>query len=141
MSVTVPARRLRPAARLPERQSPGAAGYDVYAAEDTVVPARQRALVPSGVALAIPAGYEGQVRPRSGLALRYGVSAHFGTIDSDYRGEILVLLQNHSDEDYKVQAGDRIAQLVIAPVVAAAFVEADLDETQRGGGGFGHTGR
>ncbi len=140
MSVKVRVRRLHPAARLPERQSAGAAGHDIYAVEDMLVPARGRALVRTGIALAIPAGFEGQVRPRSGLALRYGVRAHFGTIDSDYRGELQVLLHNDAAEDYKVQAGDRIAQLVIAPVAAAEFLESELDPTQRGEGGFGHTG-
>jgi dUTP pyrophosphatase len=140
MSVKVRVRRLHPAARLPERQSAGAAGHDIYAVEDMLVPARGRALVRTGIALAIPAGFEGQVRPRSGLALRYGVRAHFGTIDSDYRGELQVLLHNDAAEDYKVQAGDRIAQLVIAPVAAAEFLESELDPTERGEGGFGHTG-
>ncbi|MDA8344096.1 MAG: dUTP diphosphatase [Thermaerobacter sp.] len=140
MTVEVRVRRLQESAQLPVRQSEGAAGYDIYAVEDVLVPAQGRALVHSGIALAIPHGYEGQVRPRSGLALRYGVRAHLGTIDSDYRGELQVLLHNDAAEDYKVQAGDRVAQLVIAPVVAADFVEADLDETRRGEGGFGHTG-
>ncbi len=138
--IKVRVQRLREGARLPERQSAGAAGYDIYAAADTLVPARGRALVPSGIAIALPEGYEGQVRPRSGLALRYGLSAHFGTIDSDYRGELQVLLHNDADADYKVQAGDRVAQLVIAPVILADFAEESLDPTERGEGGFGHTG-
>lgn len=140
MMVEVRVRRLRPDARLPESQSRGAAGYDLYAVEDALVPARGRTLVPTGIAIALPEDHEAQLRPRSGLALRFGVHAHFGTIDSDYRGELLVLLQNDTAEDYKVQVGDRIAQLVVAPVVRAVFVEGDLDETGRGEGGFGHTG-
>ncbi len=138
--VRVSVQRLHPTARLPERQSAGAAGYDLYAVEDQVIPARGRALARTGIAIALPAGYEGQVRPRSGLALKFGVRAHFGTIDSDYRGELQVLLHNDAAEDYRVTAGDRIAQLVVAPVVHAEFHEEEIGQTERGGGGFGHTG-
>jgi len=104
----------------------------------------ERALVPTGFAIAVPEGFEAQVRPRSGLALRSGVVLPNapGTIDSDYRGEVKVILWNTSPEPFTVHRGDRIAQLVIAPVVRAEFVAVEvLDETPRGQGGFGHTGR
>lgn len=139
--IPVTVQRLHHGARLPERQTAGAAGYDVFAAEDALVPPRGRALVPTGIAIALPPGYEGQIRPRSGLALRHGVHAHFGTIDSDYRGELKVLLHNDGEREYVVRAGERVAQLVVAPVVEAEFREGTLDETGRGRGGFGHTGR
>jgi dUTP pyrophosphatase len=103
----------------------------------------QRALVPTGLSLAIPDGYEGQVRPRSGLALKHGVTVlnSPGTIDSDYRGEVKVLLVNHGTEPFAIAAADRIAQLVIAKVTRAALREVDvLTDTARGAGGFGHTG-
>lgn len=102
-----------------------------------------RESVPTGLRLAIPHGYEGQVRPRSGLALRHGVTTLNapGTIDSDYRGEIRVILMNSSDEPFTVSPGDRIAQLVIAPVETVRLVPATLEETERGEGGFGSTGR
>jgi len=103
-----------------------------------------RALVPTGLAIALPAGYEAQVRPRSGLALEHGVLLPNapGTIDSDYRGELRVILLNAGHDPFVVQRGDRIAQLVVAPVVQARWEEAPrLDETPRGAGGFGHSGR
>jgi dUTP pyrophosphatase len=103
-----------------------------------------RALVPTGVSIALPEGYEAQVRPRSGLALRHGIVLPNapGTIDSDYRGEVKVILCNLGDEAFTLRRGDRIAQLVIAPVVRAEWdLRPALDETPRGGGGFGHTGR
>lgn len=103
-----------------------------------------RVLVPTGFALAIPRGYEGQIRPRSGLAVKYGITIPNapGTIDSDYRGEVKVLLLNGGEEPFTIERGDRVAQLVIAPVVRAELVAvSDLDETKRGVGGFGHTGR
>lgn len=141
VSVRVRIRMLAPGAALPSRQTGGSAGFDVAALEDTVIPARGRGLVRTGIAIAVPRGYEAQIRPRSGLALRQGVSAHFGTIDSDYRGEVLVLLHNFEAQDYPVVRGERIAQMVIAPVADARFIEMELDDTDRGGGGFGHTGR
>jgi dUTP pyrophosphatase len=111
---------------------------------DLVIVPGARALVPSGFAIELPEGYEAQVRPRSGLALRHGITLPNapGTIDSDYRGEIKVILMNLGDEDFRVKRGDRIAQLVVAPVseVAWRLVE-NLGETQRSDGGFGHTGR
>jgi len=100
--------------------------------------------VPTGLAMAIPPGFEGQVRPRSGLALRHGVTClnSPGTVDADYRGEVMVILINHGPEDFVVRRGERIAQLLIAPVSQATWAEVEtLDDTARGGGGFGSTGR
>jgi dUTP pyrophosphatase len=130
---------------LPAYESALAAGMDLRAAVDEPVVLRPgaRAAVPTGIAIALPPGFEAQVRPRSGLALRAGVTAlnSPGTIDADYRGEVKVILINHGEEDLTVRRGDRIAQLVIAPVVQATWAEtASLDETPRGAGGFGSTG-
>lgn len=131
---------------LPQYQTDGAAGMDLLAevAEPLCLRAGQRALVPTGLAVEIPAGFEGQVRPRSGLALRHGVTLlnSPGTIDADYRGEVQVLMINLGSDDFWVRRGDRIAQLVIAPVTRAAWREVDeLAVTRRGPGGFGHTDR
>jgi dUTP pyrophosphatase len=139
-------RLLRPDAILPAYMTADAAGMDLAAALDTALTLSpgERALVPTGVALAIPTGFEGQVRPRSGLAARHGVTClnSPGTIDADYRGEVKVILVNHGREPFVVNHGDRIAQLVIAPVVQAEIVSADeLPSTARGDGGFGSTGR
>jgi dUTP pyrophosphatase len=131
---------------LPRYQSEQAAGLDLYADIDgewTLAPQARRA-VPTGVAIALPEGFEGQVRPRSGLALRHGITCinSPGTIDADYRGEIQVLLVNLSSEPYTLRRGERIAQLVVAPVVRAELDEVDiLPTTVRGDGGFGSTGR
>jgi dUTP pyrophosphatase len=131
---------------LPERATPGSAGFDLRAAvtADLWLAPGARALVPTGLALAIPAGFEGQVRARSGLALRHGITLPNapGTIDSDYRGEVSVILANTGSEPFCVRRGDRIAQLVIAPVAEAELeVVSDLDETSRSSGGFGSSGR
>ncbi|HZL20035.1 MAG TPA: dUTP diphosphatase [Polyangia bacterium] len=137
--------KLRPAAQAPRYMSGGAAGLDLASAAEgpiEILPGA-RAAVPTGLAFAIPPGFEGQVRPRSGLARKLGITLPNapGTIDSDYRGEVLVLLLNLGTERYIVAPGDRIAQMVIAPVVIAELEEAaTLDETVRGAGGFGHTG-
>jgi dUTP pyrophosphatase len=128
---------------LPAYATPGAAGMDVVSAEDVTLAPGARHAVATGLALAIPPGYEIQVRPRSGLALKHGISVPNtpGTIDSDYRGELKVILINLGTEPFAIQRGDRIAQLVLAPVVQAAWDEvAELDETERGAGGFGSTG-
>lgn len=134
-----------PAARLPSYQSAGAAGADLHAHldADLVIEPGGRALVPTGLHVEIPPGFEGQVRPRSGLAADSGVTVLNapGTIDSDYRGEIRVILVNLGAAAYRVRRGDRIAQLVIAPVARAAFLRAsEVGATERGSGGFGSTG-
>ena len=129
---------------LPSYASGGAAGLDIVAAEDLTLAPGARHAVATGFAVAIPEGYEVQVRPRSGLALKHGITCLNtpGTIDSDYRGEVKVILANLGDEPFEVRRGERIAQLVPAPVLRAAFTEVDdLDETGRGAGGFGSTGR
>jgi dUTP pyrophosphatase len=137
--------RLRPGALAPRYMSAGAAGLDLASAADEAitVAAGARVAVPTGLAFEIPQGFEGQVRPRSGLARKVGLTILNapGTIDSDYRGEVQVLLVNLGDAPHVIQPGDRIAQLVIAPVTIAALEEADtLSDTPRGSGGFGHTG-
>ncbi len=128
---------------LPHYATDGAAGMDVLAAEDVTLPPGGRHAVATGLAMAIPDGYEIQVRPRSGLALKHGISLPNtpGTIDSDYRGELKIIMINLGDADFAINRGDRIAQLVLAPVVRAIWEEAaDLDDTARGQGGFGSTG-
>jgi dUTP pyrophosphatase len=129
---------------LPTYASEHAAGLDVCAAEDLVLEPGQRHAVATGFAIEIPDGYEVQVRPRSGLALKHGITCLNtpGTIDSDYRGEVKVILANLGDEPFPIRRGERIAQLVPAPVLRANFVEArKLEDTARGSGGFGSTGR
>lgn len=144
--VVVPIRRVDPDLPLPAYAKPGDAGCDLLAAEPvTLAPAGGRAMVPTGIAVAIPPGYAGFVQPRSGLALRHGVTCvnSPGLIDSGYRDELRVLLLNTDpSEPYQIQRGDRIAQLVIQRVEQAEWDEVDsLDETERGLGGFGHSGR
>lgn len=129
---------------LPSYASDGAAGLDVVAAEALTLAPGARHAVATGFAFAIPEGYEVQVRPRSGLALKHGITCLNtpGTVDSDYRGEVKVILANLGSEPFEVRRGERIAQLVPAPVLRAAFREVDeLDSTGRGSGGFGSTGR
>uniref|UniRef100_A0A831XLZ7 Deoxyuridine 5'-triphosphate nucleotidohydrolase n=1 Tax=Geobacter metallireducens TaxID=28232 RepID=A0A831XLZ7_GEOME len=131
---------------LPCYMTSHAAGMDLCADldEDLVLMPGERKLVPTGLAIALPDGFEAQVRPRSGLALRHGIALvnSPGTIDPDYRGEIGVILINHGSEPFVVRRGERIAQMVFAPFARAELVEVDeLDETARGEGGFGHTGR
>jgi dUTP pyrophosphatase len=129
---------------LPVYATAGAAGMDVVAAEAMTIAPGARAAIATGFALAIPPGYEVQVRPRSGLALKHGVTCLNtpGTIDSDYRGEVKVILANLGDSPFAIARGERIAQLVPAPVLHAALVEVGaLDDTARGSGGFGSTGR
>lgn len=128
---------------LPAYQTAGAAGLDLMSAVALTLAPGARALVPTGLSVAIPDGYEGQVRPRSGLALKHGVTVVNapGTIDCDYRGELCVLLINHGAQPFEVSRGARVAQLVLAPVVQLAIEETDdLDETSRGAGAFGSTG-
>ncbi|MBL8649013.1 MAG: dUTP diphosphatase [Sphingopyxis sp.] len=128
---------------LPAYASDGAAGMDVVAAESLTIRPGTRHAVATGFAMAIPPGYEVQVRPRSGLALKHGITCLNtpGTIDSDYRGEVKVILANLGDDNFEIKRGDRIAQLVPAPVQRASFAEVEtLDDTARGAGGFGSTG-
>lgn len=141
-------KRLDARAKAPAYMSAGAAGADLHALlEDDaprILPAGGRAIVRTGFAIGLPAGFEAQVRPRSGLAVKSGVTVlnSPGTIDEDYRGEICVIVINHSGEDFEIKHGDRIAQMVIVPVRQAVFTEVDhLDETDRGDAGFGSTGR
>ncbi|QPC99000.1 dUTP diphosphatase [Qipengyuania soli] len=128
---------------LPAYATSGAAGMDVLAAENVTIKPGQRHAVATGFAVAIPDGYEIQVRPRSGLALKHGITVPNtpGTIDSDYRGELKVIMINHGEEAFAIARGDRVAQLVLAPVTQAKWSEVEeLDETGRGAGGFGSTG-
>jgi dUTP pyrophosphatase len=143
--VAVQIRRLPHGAglELPRYATVGAAGMDVLSAEEVALAPGARHAVATGLSVAIPPGYEIQVRPRSGLALKHGISVPNtpGTIDSDYRGELKVILINHGPEPFPIHRGDRIAQLVLAPVTSAEWDEvAELDETGRGAGGFGSTG-
>jgi len=130
---------------LPSYETEHAAGMDLRASvrEPSTLQPGERALIPTGIRIALPPGFEAQVRPRSGLAIRHGIAMlnSPGTIDADYRGEIRVILVNHGQEPFTVRRGDRIAQLVVAPVRRAAWRPVgELDETMRGEGGFGHTG-
>ncbi len=132
---------------LPAYETAQAAGMDLRAAVDegdpVILPPGARAAIPTGFAIALPAGFEAQVRARSGLALKNGVAPlnSPGTVDADYRGEIKVILMNHGAEPFIIRRGDRIAQMIIAPVAQATWLETgDLDETARGAGGFGSTG-
>jgi dUTP pyrophosphatase len=149
LSVSVPVTVLAHGAGLPlpDYASQGAAGLDLHAAIAAASPVTlapgARALVPTGLRLALPAGLEGQVRPRSGLAVKHGVTVINapGTVDADYRGEVMVALVNLGGEPFTVERGMRIAQLVVAPVTRVALTQVEnLDETARGGGGFGSTG-
>lgn len=131
--------------QLPEYATPQSAGMDLRAniEEPIILKPMQRMLVSTGLFMALPAGYEAQVRPRSGLALKHGITVLNtpGTIDADYRGEVKVLLVNFSDTDFVINDGERIAQMVIAKHETADFIEVEeLDETERGAGGYGHTG-
>ena len=143
--VAVQVRRLPHSAGLdlPAYATVGAAGMDVLSAETVTIGAGKRHAVATGLAVAIPAGYEIQVRPRSGLALKHGITVPNtpGTIDSDYRGELKVILINHGEDSFAISRGDRIAQLVLAPVTQGVWKEVEeLDDTSRGAGGFGSTG-
>ena len=144
---TIPVRFVREGSRdlLPAYQTKGASGMDLRAdvEGEVTIPPLGRMLIPTGISVAIPPGFEGQVRPRSGLAMRSGLTClnSPGTIDSDYRGEICVILVNLGDGPFSIRRGDRIAQLVFAPVERGVWREVDdLDRTPRGEGGFGHTG-
>ena len=128
---------------IPQYQTDGSAGMDLHAVEDTEIWMGKTSIVRTGIGIEIPLGFEAQVRPRSGLAARYGVTVlnSPGTIDSDYRGEIKVILINHGEDLFKIKKGDRIAQIVFAPIARVHFRDSEtLDETERGAGGFGSTG-
>lgn len=136
-------KKLHPEAKIPSYQSKGAAGFDFCSIEKKTIKAGEWELVKTGLAFEIAEGYELQVRPRSGLALKNGISVlnSPGTVDSDYRGEICVILINHSKVDFNIEVGDRIAQGVIAKVEQVGFMEVEnLSDTQRGEGGFGSSG-
>jgi len=129
---------------LPSRATPGAAGMDIVSAVETTIAPGARGLVPTGLCIAVPHGYEVQLRPRSGLALKHGITLPNtpATIDSDYRGELQVILINHGDAPFEIHRGDRIAQLLVQKVESVEFHEVDvLPESGRGAGGFGSTGR
>jgi len=141
--MTLRFKRIHPDAVLPSYAHPSDAGMDVRSVADLTIAPGGRALVPTGLVMLLPPMYEAQVRPRSGLALKIGVTVLNapGTIDSGYRGEVGVILMNLGTEDFQVKKGDKVAQIVIAPVTQPVIVETDtLDETDRGAGGFGSTG-
>jgi dUTP pyrophosphatase len=143
-NINVKIMQLHEHAKRPQYQTPGSAGVDLHAVEDSEIWMGNQGIVPTGIAMSIPPGYEGQVRPRSGLAAKCLVTVlnSPGTIDSDFRGEIKVILINHGDEPFKIKRGDRIAQMVFTPVVRAEFEDVSaLDDTERGSGGFGSTGK
>jgi dUTP pyrophosphatase len=136
-------KKLNQNAIIPKYQTSESAGFDLHSMIDITLKPMQRALIPTGLAFEIENGYEVQIRPRSGLAYKHGITVlnSPGTIDSDYRGEIKVLLINLSNEDFKINTGDRIAQAVVAPVTKAEIIQTDsLSQTTRGEGGFGSTG-
>ena len=141
--MTLRFRRVHPDAVLPAYAHPSDAGMDVRSVDELTLAPGRRALVHTGLVMLLPPGYEAQVRPRSGLALKSGVTVLNtpGTIDSGYRGEVGVILANFGEADFRVKPGDKIAQIVVAPVTQAEIVETeDVDETDRGAGGFGSTG-
>lgn len=131
-------------ATLPTRGSVLAAGYDIYSSEEATIPAQGQGMVATDISVAVPIGTYGRVAPRSGLAVKHGISTGAGVIDADYRGEVKVVLFNHSQKDFQVQKGDRIAQLVLEKIVMADIKQItaeELDTTARGEGGFGSTGK
>lgn len=129
-------------AYLPGYSHAGDAGADLRAAVDCVIPARGRGLIPTGIRISLPPGHVGLVWPRSGLAVKHALDCGAGVVDAQYRGEVKVLMFNHSDEDFPVKQGDRIAQLLVQKVETVEFVRVnDLDATARGGNGFGSTGQ
>jgi dUTP pyrophosphatase len=137
-------KKLNSDAIIPAYQSEEAAGFDLHSIEDVILKPGERKLIGTGLAFEIEKGYEIQIRPRSGLAFKHGITVLNtpGTIDSDYRGEIKVLLINLGEEDFEIKKGERIAQAVVAPVVQAKFEEVEkLSDTKRGSGGFGSTGK
>ena len=141
--MTLRFKKIHPDAALPSYAHASDAGMDVRSVEDVTVPAKGRVLVHTGLVMLLPPMFEAQVRPRSGLALKHGITVLNtpGTIDSGYRGEVGVILANFGDADFEIKKGDKIAQIVVAPVLQAEIEEAsEIDETDRGSGGFGSTG-
>jgi len=137
-------KKLNKLAEIPQYQTEEAAGFDLHSVEDVVIAPNERKLIGTGLSFEIPKGYEIQIRPRSGLAYKHGITVlnSPGTIDSDYRGEIKVLLINHSNESFEIKVGERIAQAVIQEVIQATFEEVEeLNDTTRGNKGFGSTGK
>lgn len=138
----IPIKKLSPDAVLPKRGSQHAAGYDLSALAPVRIYPEERAVIHTGIAMAIPSGYVGMIRPRSGLALKHGIDVMAGVIDADYRGELMVILVNHGNRYVDISAGDRVAQLVIEQYLDAELAEVDeLDETVRDIQGFGSTGQ
>ncbi|CAG8982214.1 hypothetical protein HYALB_00003651 [Hymenoscyphus albidus] len=134
-------KKLSDNARLPTRGSAFAAGYDIYAAKDTVVPARGKVLVDTDISMAVPEGTYGRIAPRSGLASKYMIDTGAGVIDADYRGQVKVLLFNHGEKDFEIKEGDRVAQLVLERIYTPEVMEVqELEESVRGAAGFGSTG-
>ncbi|QSZ28835.1 hypothetical protein DSL72_003340 [Monilinia vaccinii-corymbosi] len=134
-------KKLSPRARLPTRGSAFAAGYDIYAAKETVVPAKGKVLVDTDISMAVPEGTYGRIAPRSGLASKHMIDTGAGVIDADYRGQVKVLLFNHGEKDFEVKEGDRVAQLILERIYTPEVTEAlVLEESVRGEGGFGSTG-
>ncbi|KAK9241351.1 dUTPase-like protein [Lipomyces kononenkoae] len=128
-------------AKVPTRGSALAAGYDIYGVEDYLIKAQDRGVIETDIAVAVPAGYYGRIAPRSGLATKHGLQTGAGVVDADYRGPLKILLFNHSNKDFQVHAGDRLAQMVIEKIITPEVVAvAELDETERGSNGFGSTG-
>ncbi len=143
MTVQVRVKRLTPDAKIPKAAKAGDVAFDLYSVIDHEIKQGERYAVPTGIAVEIPPGYEGQVRPRSGLALKEGITVLNtpGTIDSGYRGEVKTIMINHSDASFQITKGMRISQLAIRPVPKVTFIEVDeLSDTDRGDGGFGSTG-
>ena len=141
-TIEIKFQRLHPDAQIPSYAHIGDAGADVYAVTEVIVAPQKRAAIPTGLAVDIPLGYEIQVRPKSGLALKYGITVlnSPGTVDAGYRGEIQVIVINLGDEAYTFTKGQKIAQLVLKPVIQASYVEGELGTSDRGVGGFGSTG-
>lgn len=139
--MNIPTQKLSDLAKLPQYSSEEAAGADLYAAENVIIASGERALIKTNIALAIPEGYYGRIAPRSGLAYKNGIDVMAGVIDSDYRGDVGVILLNTGKNPFVVSVGDRIAQIIFQRYFKAAFLEKDsLEDSKRGSGGFGSTG-
>ena len=134
-------KRLKDSSKLPSRGSEFSAGYDLYASESVVVKSKNRALVPTGIAISVPLGTYGRIAPRSGLAVKHGINVGAGVIDLDFRGELMIAIFNHGNADYTINAGDRVAQLILEKIDTPAVLEVkELQKTTRGTSGFGSTG-